>query len=222
MKPAFLSALLAIPFSLANEVVVDFWVKAFIPLHVDSVTKVYPKDKSKSMIHGIPIIGDCFLTDQRSFSSANGASARMHSETWIWIKPNGYTWSQDHHCGETVEVDCEDGDVEGRKTQNANGMKFTQKEGSSNRVVLAYKASASNPLVSLAPDVDVEGTLTLDKVNGYIEFVGRVDDSPAFEAYVTINGSAPHTIATLGPKPGAGPSSLIGGANRDFRGRVNF
>lgn len=223
MKAAFLSALLALPFTLANEVVVDFWVKAFIPLHVEGVTQAYPKDSSMSMLPGIPIIGDCFLTDHRSFDSASGASARMHSETWIWIKPDGtYSWNQAHHCGETVEVDCEDGDEEGKETAGTEDMSFTEKEGSSSRVVLDFKAAGANPLVFAAPNIDLEGTLTLDRVAGFVEFFGKVDQFPAFEAYVSINGSAPHTIAQLGPEEGAGPSSLIGGANREFRGRVEF
>jgi hypothetical protein len=222
MKSAFLSALLALPFAIADEVVVDFWVKAFIPLHVEGVTETYPKDSSMSMLQGLPFIGDCFLTDHRSFGSASGASARMHSETWIWIKPDGYSWDQAHRCGETIEVDCEDGDEEGKETAGTEDMSFTEKEGSSSRVVLDFKAAGANPLVFAAPNIDLEGTLTLDRVNQYIEFVGKVDNFPAFEAYVSINGSAPRTIAQLGPEDGAGPSSLIGGANREFRGRIDF
>jgi hypothetical protein len=176
-----------------------------------------------SMLQGLPIIGDCFLTDHRSFDSALGASARMHSDAFIWIKPDGtYTWNQGHSCGETIEVDCEDGDEEGRETAGTEDMSFTEREGNGDRVVLGYKGAGANPLVFAAPDIDLEGTLTLDRVGGFVEFVGKVDEFPAFEAYVSINGSSPHTVATLGPAPGAGPGSLIGGANREFRGRVEF
>ncbi|KAI9862247.1 MAG: hypothetical protein M1813_004722 [Trichoglossum hirsutum] len=205
-----------------NDVVVDFWIKAFIPLHVDGVTKTYPKDSSKSMIQGIPIIGDCFLTDQRGFDSASGAKSRMNSEAWIWVRPDGYSWSQEHHCDESTEVDCEDGDVEGTKTQTNNNMAFKELSGSSSKVVLDFKAARNNPLVTGSPDIDLIGTLTVDRVNKFVEFVGKVDEFPAFEAYVSINGGSPSTIAQLGPKPGAGPGSLIGDANRVFRGKVTF
>jgi hypothetical protein len=76
--------------------------------------------------------------------------------------------------------------------------------------------------VTGSPNIDLVGVLTVDRVGKFVEFIGKVDDFPAFEAYVTINGGTARTIATLGPKAGSGPSSLVGGANREFRGRVNF
>lgn len=210
------------PAPVVDDVTVDFYIKAFIPLNVDGVTKAYPKDRSKTMIGGVPVIGDCFLTDQRSFSPDSGASARMFSQALVHVSPAGSSWSEQHHCGETVEVDCEDGDVEGRKTQNNDDMDFEERERSASRLVLGFKAARNNPLVTLSPDIDLEGTLTVDRVNKFVEFVGKVDDFPAFEAYVKINGGAPRIIKQLGPKKDAGPTSLFGGANRDFGGRVSF
>jgi hypothetical protein len=174
------------------------------------------------MINGIPIIGDCFLTDQRSFTSESGAKARMHSQVWVWVKPDGYQWTQEHHCDETTEVDCEDGDVEGKKTQNNDNMAFGVLSGSSSKVVLDFKAAENNPLVTASPNIDLVGTLTVDRANGFVEFVGKVDEFPAFEAYVSINEGSPRTVAQLGPKPGAGPESLVWAANRAFSGRVYF
>ena len=171
------------------------------------------------------MIGDCFFTDQRGFSSARGASARMTSEASISINSdNSYFWSEEHYCGETVEVDCEDGDVEGRETQTNENMAFTDVSGGANVgvVVLNFKAARNNPLVPFSPDIDLVGTLTVDRVNRFVEFVGLVDEFPAFEAYVSINGGAPNTIRQLQPTAGAGPESLVGDANREFRGRVDF
>ena len=201
---------------------VEFYIKAFIPLNVDDVTIPWPLDNSKSMIEGIPVIGDCFLTDQRDFSSDKFATARMTSKAVITIKPDSYDWSEEHFCGESTEVDCEDGEVEETDTQNNENMSFTESSGSSNSVVLDFKAARNNPLVTFSPDIDLVGTLTVDRVNKFVEFVGKVDQFPAFEAYVWINGGPPQTIQQLGPEPGAGPGSLIGDANRDFQGRVNF
>ena len=89
-------------------------------------------------------------------------------------------------------------------------------------MVLDFKAARNNPLVFGSPDIDLKGTLTVDRVGKFVEFVGQVDEFPGFEAYVSINGGAPLTVARLGPKPGAGPTSLFGDANRDFRGRLTF
>lgn len=146
----------------------------------------------------------------------------MHSETHVWIRPNGYDWSQEHYCDETTEVDCEDGDEEGKEKANNEGMSFRMKSGSSSKVVLDFKAAKNNPRVTLSPNIDLEGTLTVDRLGKFVEFVGKMDDFPAFEAYVSINGGAPRTIDTLGPKEGAGPESLAGGTNREFRGKVTF
>ncbi|THC88373.1 hypothetical protein EYZ11_012183 [Aspergillus tanneri] len=147
-----------------NDIAVSFWVKAFIPLNVDKVTRPYPKDSNRTMIDGIPITGDCFLTDQRGFSNASGASSRMQSQVWVWVRPNGYRWSQRRYCDETIEVDCEDGDVEERKKQNNDTMAFK---------VLNVTGS---------PDIDLRGTLTVDREHKFVEFIGTVDDFPAFES----------------------------------------
>lgn len=101
-------------------------------------------------------------------------------------------------------------------------MAFSELSGDSNAVVLDFKAARNNPLVTLSPDIDLVGTLTVDRVNRFVEFVGLVDEFPAFEAYVSINGGSPETIGQLEPKAGAGPESLFGDANRDFRGRIDF
>ena len=50
------------------------------------------------------------------------------------------------------------------------------------------KAARNNPSVTLSPNIDLIGTLTVDCVK-FVEFVGKVDEFPAFEAYVSINGN---------------------------------
>lgn len=119
-------------------------------------------------------------------------------------------------------MDCEDGDVEGTETQNNDNMAFAELRGDSSVVVLDFKAARNNPLVAFSPDIDLVGTLTVDRVNRFVEFVGLVDEFPAFEAYVSINGGSPNTIRQLQPKAGAGPELLFGDANREFRGRIDF
>lgn len=146
----------------------------------------------------------------------------MYSQASVWIKPNSYRWSQEHFCGETTGVDCGNGDVKGRETQNNDNMSFGESSGNNNKVVLDFKAAKNNPLVFASPKIDLVGTLTVDRVNKFVEFVGEVDEFPAFEAYVSINGGPPRIIDRLGPKPGAGPESLAFGPNREFRGRILF
>lgn len=101
-------------------------------------------------------------------------------------------------------------------------MKFSLVSGSTSKVVLKYKGSAANPLVPLAPKIDMEGTLTIDRTAKYVNYLEKVDDFPAFKAYVSVNGKGPLKVAGTGPKPGSGPTSLVGGANKIYRGKVSI
>jgi hypothetical protein len=168
----------------------------------------------------VPNFGGCFVTDQRGFSSALDASARMHSGAYVKINAIAWDWSQTHRCGETVKVDCDDGKQKDRDTAGTDDMKYSLVTGSTNNVVLRYRGKAADPLVFGAPKIDIEGTLTVDRVGKFVEFVGKVDDFPSFEAYVTVNGKGPYMVASLGPKAGSDAKSLLGGANRAFRGKV--
>jgi hypothetical protein len=204
-----------------SQIDVSFWIKSFIPLNFEDVTHPWPNHSGKTIINGLPL-GGCFVTDQRSFSNSRSASARMHSEAYVKINAIAWDWSQSNRCGQTDKVDCDSGKDEGQKTAGTDDMKFSLVSGSISKVVLEYKGSAGNPLVFAAPKIDMEGTLTVDRVGKYVEFVGKVDDFPAFEAYVSVNGRGPFQIAITGPKPGSGPTDLFGGANRNFRGRVSI
>ena len=208
-----------------SQIDIVFWINPFIPLNFEDVTHPWPKHPGKTVIKafdGVPLIGGCFVTDQRGFSDALDASARMHSQAGVQIDAIAYHWSQMNHCGQTIKVDCGDGSEKKHGTADTDDMKFTLKEGSSNRVVLAYKGSAGNPLVPSAPTIDIVGTLTVDRVNKFIEFSGKVDDFPAFEAYFEIDGRGPYKLIGIGPKPGPDASSLFGAANRAVSARLYF
>ncbi|KAL1597513.1 hypothetical protein SLS59_007210 [Nothophoma quercina] len=71
----------------------------------------------------------------------------------------------------TDKVDCDDGKDEGRRTAGTDDMKFSLVSGSTSKVVLKYKGSAANPLVPLAPKIDMEGTLTIDRTAKYVEYL---------------------------------------------------
>ncbi|KAI6912618.1 hypothetical protein D0869_04229 [Hortaea werneckii] len=217
----------------SRNVAVYFWINAFIPLHFEDVTKPWPKHPGKTMIEGLttflPVFGGCFVGDQRGFSSDDKATARMHSRAWVQIGPDmgskGYKMQQQHFCSPTTKVDCDDGSIKDEGTAGNEGMKFTEVAGgSANRVSLKLKAGAGNPLVPGAPKIDYEGVLTIDRVKKFVEFSGKVDDFPSFEAYAMIDGKGPYKIKQLGPAPGSDPTSLAtwNGVDRPFSGRVSF
>lgn len=72
----------------------------------------------------ISSVNDCFLTDQRSFSSAIGEKSRMHSEVELDVSGTPTIIRQSHRCDPTIEVDCEDGDEECSLSGSVKGKKF--------------------------------------------------------------------------------------------------
>jgi hypothetical protein len=104
------------------------------------------------------------------------ASARMHSEAYVKINAIAWDWSQLHRCGQTAKVDCDDGREKDYKTAKTDDMKFSLTSGSTSKVVLKYKGQAADLLVWGALKINIEGTLTVDRVGEFIEFIGTVDD----------------------------------------------
>ena len=189
---------------------VTVWINAFIPRHISGYTKPHPNNPEKTVIRGPAKSSYCYNTDQRGFSSDIGASAKMHSEIKIDFR-GGTIVSQHHVCSQTTAMDCKRGTVVCTKTgkvrADSGGGKpffdFQASKGSSASVRL--DAASYNPCVvltpdSLSPDIDYEGTITLEEVGTAskkdvkVAFVGKVDDFPAFEMYASADGGAPQTL----------------------------
>ena len=57
--------------------------------------------------------------------------------------------------------------------------------------------AASNPCAPTSRafgDIDYNGTLTISETTRAVEFVGKIDQFPAFEAYAAVNGRAGLTL----------------------------
>lgn len=194
-----------------------FWINAFIPRDISGLTKKVPagKYKGQTMIEGPTAFSDCFLTDQRSFSNHIHAKSRMHSEFKVALSNSRLTFTQWHNCDFTTECDCEDGDEECRKQGSTSGMKFTfpVKPDPSRPFKVTLKGAANNPCHGGSPNIDYVGTITVDLAARSLEFGGKIDEFPAFEAYATINDGAGVTMFQRSPKAGKTPANLFGGAN---------
>lgn len=210
---------------------VVFWFNAFIPLEIDDVTRPWIGNPGKTVIEvpltpdWVPWYGRCYTTDQRSFNNSKYASARMHSEARIAMDPSltagsDFVLSQQNFCGKTTAVACSSGKLQDTKTATMAG-RFHVKSSSADYAVIDYKFQASDPLVPVAARINFEGTLKVIR-QSHIEVTGKVDDFPAFEAYVVINGGTSLKLVQLGPKPGAGLMSLFGGATRNVYGRIDM
>lgn len=90
---------------------------------------------------------------------------------------------------------------------------------------LTVLGQAGDPLVSAAADIDYEGTFTIALLAGgqtvVVEFEGRIDAFPAFEAYARLD-TVTKTLFTSPPPAGNTVTNLLGGPNRPVAGRVSF
>lgn len=203
---------------------VKVWLNAFIPQNVDSITEPAPSPHTgKTMLRG-PVLGisDCYLTDNRGFDLNVNAVSRMHSE--IEIDVTGPTiLFQKHTCDPTHEIDCEDGAAECTKSGDTSRMSFSNLRSSSGLVKVDLKAAADNPCQSGSPDIDYEGTITINVGTRTVEFDGKIDEFPAFEMYVSINGgNVGEAIFQEMPLPGRSPWNLPGSANRAIKKSVTI
>jgi hypothetical protein len=189
---------------------------------------------------------DCFKGDDRSYSSDRMAPARLHSEVLLENLHTAVpTMTETHWCGLTRQVDCDSEALIYSARAGTEGMRFynfrypgavvfdwTEPHppparppeitvGPSEPLSLDYSGAASDPLVLLAPFVDMWAHIELDLQSGFLTVNGKVDDYPAFEGYVTVNEKhGPFNVFALDGEDWA--ASLIGGANRPFRKTISL
>jgi hypothetical protein len=219
-----------------------FWINAFIPRDLPGYTIVVPKGPhaGKTMIPGPQTIGvstpiryigigkvpvglsDCYLTDQRSFSSDIHAESRMHSEVRIDFStptPGIFPW---HDCFPTIECDCEDGEEECREKGKINRMIFHPISIDS-KTIIHMDCAANNPCAPtsrLFGDIDYKGLIVFDKEKRSVEIDIFIDQFPAFEGYATINDGAGVPLFRESPPLGNTVMNLPGGANRRVHCRL--
>lgn len=202
---------------------VKVWMNAFIPANVPGYSRVVPRGAHKdlTMIPGPFPTSDCFLTDQRDFSSAVNAKSRMHCEARIDLRASVPTMTEYHNCDWTTECDCEDGDEECKKKGGTGGMKYTLRPTTKGRVELWLKAHAWNPCSpssSVGGEIDMQATFLIDLEGKSLRFTAIIDSFPAFEAYATINDGAGVEIFTRRPPKGNTVMDLPGGASTRVEG----
>lgn len=146
----------------------------------------------------------------------------MHSEFKVSLADARLTFNEWHNCDFTTECDCEDGDVECRKQGNTSRMRFgfPINPDPSRPFKVTLNGAANNPCHGGSPDIDYQGVITIDLVARSIEFDGKVDAFPAFEAYATINEGAGVTMFQQLPKAGKTPFNLFGGPSESVKAKL--
>lgn len=202
---------------------IKFWVNAFIPDTISgAITVPAGPLAGQTMFEGPFTWSDCFMTDNRGFDNRPSASSRTHVEAEVDVSSRTVTSTRLWSSG-TKELDCEDGDIECSQTAAVLGGVAPAYTRVTNPFVqrLAVVSSASDPCVSGAPDVDVNGVVTINTLARHVEFEGLVDPFPAFEMYVSIDGRSPQTVFRYFDAS-KGAFSLIGPPSTSVSGRISF
>jgi hypothetical protein len=189
---------------------VKFWIHAFIsPAHVDGPPG-----------YGLAYNYEYFSGDNRGYSNYIHASYRLHSEVEI----SGLNTAQPHKtlewhdCLESHALDKDLNIVDTKKAQpRAQFGEPTREDG---KVSIHYAGAANMPLITGSPDIDANGTFSVDVMTGEVSFHGKIDSFPWFEGYAAVNNGAPVTLFNEDPT-GDGPGSLFGDANRAVSGSAN-
>jgi len=206
---------------------VIIWINAFIPKDVPGVTKTVPSGafKGKTMVEApwyVP--AECFLTDNRSFSSQPAAKSRMRQGLVIDLHPLQVS---DHikYSDPTTEIDCSSGKIVCLSMADSKGIRYSVKEKGSDKLLVHIEGSASNPCIRVSPNIDYEGSFLVQVGDDQrsIAFMGLVDEFPAFEMYaVSTIHKSPLTIFKSLPPKGKTPTSLFGGPKLKRKGFVVF
>jgi hypothetical protein len=205
-----------------------FWINALIPGDLEGAIPVPAgTEKGKTMFPGPFPWSDCFLTDSRGFSSERLASARVHVEGVVDLQTRSLRGSPALYSSGTKELDCEDGAVECDQRAAVSGSVTT--EGDRNNPNLLYikinDVAASDPCVTGAPSVDMNGTITLNLHPNLLDrtfsFEMYIEPFPDFEMYAHVDDGPPRTIFTH-PRTETSPFSLAGGATTRVRSTRPF
>ena len=213
--------------------ILRIWINAFIPGDVPGYTiNIVRGTNSGKTAIPLPALARLnplntlkdwnagYLTDQRTFSTLPSASVRVQSLAEILL-PDATVVRASHTSSGTTQVNTESGDTTGFAVADTSRCTW----GTLTYLSIKVKGQASDPLVSAAADIDYEGLFNLTPDPGAsrltVDFDGKLDAFPAFEAYASFSGIT-KALFTVPPPSGNTVTNLLGGANRPIRGSASF
>lgn len=204
-----------------------FWINAFIPRDIEGYTMPAPSPFSgKTMIpFPRPVNRYCALTDQRAFSSTLDASHRIQSGAVINISnPNEVSIDSYHDSDPTIELVCNTGEETCYKEASTDNMVWGDLFRDGNKIKVELTSDARNECflkIGSPVSINYEGTLSIDILERTVEFLGKVGDFPAFEAYVSINDGQPKQLFKFHDEAKK-VTDLVFGARNPVNGKISF
>jgi hypothetical protein len=203
------------------------WVKSFIPNKHDTnpgYIRPVPGQAGKFMIPGpgipgtngpLPWVGSCYNTNNRGFSTAFDAEAKV--TTGARFESNGAAVTgfsrETPQAPNTLQYDCATGAVTCDKPPNPAGLAVDDPAVAAGMVRLRMRGEGTNPCVgapeSLTPAIKYDLTAEFDPAAGYVSIKGTLAQFPSYEAYVQVGQGQPTMLFTESPAPGSTAWSLL-------------
>lgn len=211
--------------SMSYAETVQVVVRTFIPKEhptKEGYVLPVPNQTDKFMLPDAPV-GACFGTDNRGFSKDKAASARFGGV--ITFDTDDITATISETTGTTTEYNCTTGDVICTKISGSGGVSGSAKQAG-DVISFDYVGEASNPCLTVSPDIEFSGTVSLDLNQRTVSIDGKVDVFPSFEAlFIKPDGSV-EVLYQEDPANGATPADLVtspsGGSRAVSRAGVSF
>lgn len=227
-----LFALADVPRAEARETIVDVWFNAFIPNGHPKLPDYIRKTRKNTFVISAPdFIGalkdSCFETDNREFSDAPLASARIAVS--MRLRLNGREMivepipgQPQRRVGVTHNVDCITGEERNpSKSAPSDRLLIGDVKESQFSKVLYIDAAGANPFypsiripgtnryLGASPDIDFKVVLTYRYIEREIEMKGSIGYFPSFEGYYRINSGPAQAFYRMPPHENATALDLV-------------
>lgn len=216
-----------------GETLLTIVIRAFLPTESVYDTDLFiphPTLSNRTMLN-VSSLG-CYATDDRSFSLARNASARFGGEIEVNLSTGKVI--SNTLTGLTERFDCTTGVSECKTVSGINSFTINNVQSSADQITLEYEGEANNKCAkwapsAAAPDIELNGKITINIANRHLTVEGLIDDFPAFEAYAysyehgDFGMVEDFTLFQVSPAVGANPFSLINtGASHKVRRDIIF
>ncbi|RVJ38502.1 hypothetical protein [Sinorhizobium medicae] len=251
---AFLGVLALVLPSAQNAVgqdrIVRVWMNAFIPDKHPTLPGLVKKTTKGTFVIDapkVPIMGTgglfipspaliesymesskdtCFETDNRDFSAAQDASARVSVALTLNVSTKDMTLSEKTiKIGPSHHVDCKTGAMLSSKKAADSGVTIGNIKKDGWYRTIFVRAASANPYYGF-PDIDYSFTLRFDPIHQKMTINGSTGAFPAYEAYWQVGKGPVTLILNRPPQEKATPLALfdlsLGFNTVNFNGSISL
>jgi hypothetical protein len=190
-----------------------------IPGPLPQFVQILPVDSIKAA-------ADCYLTDNRGFSSEAMAQSKVRTEFRIVINHGQISINPDearlaHRAGASSRLNCTSGEVIAEKPGTFDGVfgvrALGQPAAADNKVQIIGQAAIGNPHIVGAPMIDYAFDLTYDSTTKQLAYSITLGNFPAFEMYAFRGSKAPVTVFQVPPVAESAWGLTDGGVGLNIR-----